>query len=211
MFVIIIIVIALIWYINGRSNTTVKKKEQIERSAYFDEKYKRDYDTINYYHSRVSQLDKLFDEMINLKVIKRLIEEDPDKYESIGNKIKSGNKDAGKEIDIWADSSKYKDLPELMEIKNVMNKCRGKYNDLFDLWPKLGSKFLKAKHPLIQETLDDISDATMSVDSFHVKVSEGKYFNKDKTSKILKELIDLENKLSDVLLSCKERYYEGNE
>lgn len=201
-----IIGIAYMFFFNKKQ----KDEESAEKLAYFNEKFEKDYETINSYHTRLIELTKLLIDLFMATTIKLLIVENGEKWEKITKRMNEGDGKAEEELDKWTMSAKNKKITELYSLKLYLHSFIGKYDELFNYWPKILKKFTNGKTNLLQRTLNDILEASMYFDHFHSQVGKKGYMKDMNIAGLQTEMEKLDLGLSRVLSACKERYFEND-
>lgn len=77
--IILLIASGIIYFFYQKKNNITLSATDKERLAYFDNKYQKQLKYVNASFDRIQKLTKLFFDLLNLHLVKFLIEEDPKK------------------------------------------------------------------------------------------------------------------------------------
>jgi hypothetical protein len=209
-----LIVIAIIggfmyWFFQNKTKVENQNAELKERSDYFDEKFRADYNRINNFFNRIEKLHEMLNDLIMLNIITILAQEDEEKWDRLGRRMKKGDKQAEEEINKWFETTDNKKAKDFHIAKTFLNECYSLYIEMFQLWPKISTKYINSNSEYLQRTLDDIFDASIYFDTAFSHVSEKKLTENKDTEGLVKGLSELHKKLKEILTEIKERYFEG--
>ena len=206
---IILFGIGIYWFIKNKSLNAQNKHDFKERSDYFDEKFRDDYNRISIFLNRIEKLHEMLNDLIMLKIVSIIAKEDKEKWNDIRKRSSKGDKKADEEMDEWFNTTDNTEAKELHRAKNILTNSHSIYLELFQYWPKIATKYLNSNTGYLQKTLDDIFDASVYFDSTYSEISKKKLTKKNNPRDLIDKLSKLETNLKEILMVVKERYFEG--
>jgi hypothetical protein len=207
--IIIILAVGGVWYFfSQKEKKETLSVEDKDRLSYFDKKYQKQLTYVDDAFSRIQKITELAFDLLNLHLIKSLIEEDPKRYDLISARHKAGEAQTD-EYEEWIAESENTKIVNLRESKRLLSECSSLHADIFQLWEKAVVKHIKSHtEQELAFFLDDLQGACIYFDAFHSGVSKDKVLTDNKASELAKRLEKLHEELNDILSGLQERYFE---
>ncbi|MBT6755753.1 MAG: hypothetical protein HN981_02490 [Candidatus Pacebacteria bacterium] len=202
--IIVIIVGYLIYY-----NSEKQKKSSllVKKAQHLDKKYDSEIRINTHYTQQIEKLSKLVNESFLLGIIKKLIELDPERYNSIVKNKE--NTDAS--LRAWIEESKDRKLVSVWEIKKLHDGMLKKLDEVRNLQQSYVAGYLEQSSGWkIQLDLDAITSILMSTENFYKIVNEKKYLNLEKMNlkDFVKEYSKVVKKIEDAIIEINDRQFE---
>lgn len=208
-FLLFLFIIGVVYFFLQKKNLNTLSTIDKERLVYFDKKYQRQLANVNTSFDRIQELTKLTFDLLNIHLIKLLMEENPKRYDAIAAKHKAGKLKTDEYAE-WIDESNKPKITKLRNSKKILAECNSIFSQIFQLWEKAINKHIKNNtEQELEFYLDDLQGACIYFDAFHSAISKEKILVDNKSLELKKMLEHLYKQLNEILGDSQKRFFES--
>ncbi len=141
--ILLLIIGGIIYFFYQKKNHATLSDADKERLTYFDKKYQKQLVYVNTSFDRIQKLTELSFDLLNIHLVKLLVEENPDRYDAISARHQAGSSKTD-EYEEWIVESKNQKIIKLRQSKTLMSECKSALVDIFQMWEKAVNKHIKS-------------------------------------------------------------------